>query len=364
MGKEELEALSAPAVKKMCNDAGVKGNLSKPDRIQELMRLWHEADGVEKALEQVAVDKRHEALSDMEVPALLKMCRKAGLDPCVKDVMVARIVRKEHEAGQFKRPSLEKQADPDVVKQSGDVIDDLLAKEAIRKKELELKKQLDEALTKRLTELKNLPVDKLKKLVEKNGLEAGKKEEMIVAILNVDRQKAAADARKQEFKAMSKEVLTNLATSKGLKKGSVDTMVNGLMDLEAKCQAELAAYEGKVDDVLSKKKAELEARSAWELKEMCASKGLKVGVGKEERVANLINEAREDNEVHEILEKMAREARKEALLALEKPALLKLCEENGVDPYVPKVMVELLMEHEIEAGEFKEPFTKKPRTAK
>merc|ERR1712187_747022 len=130
------------------------------------------------------------------------------------------------------------------------------------------------------------------------------------------------------------------------------------------CQAELLAYEAKVDDALTKKKGELEAKSAGELKELCASKGLKVGGGKEERVANLINAAREDTEVHETLDKLAREARKEALLTLDKPALLKLCEENGVDPYVPKVMVELLMEHEIEAGEFKEPFTKKPRTAK
>jgi len=300
----------------------------------------------------------------MEAPALLKMCKKARLDPCVKDVMVARIVRREHEAGQFKRPVLEKQADPDVVNQRGDVIDDLLAKEATRKKELELKKQRDEALAKRVTELKNLPIEKLKKLAEKNGLDAGKKEEMIVALVNLDKQKAAADARKQELKTMGKEALTNLATSKGLKKGSVETMVNSLMELEAKGQAEFAAYEVKVDEMLSKKKVELEAMSPGELKELCASKGLKPGVGKEERVTKLIEAAREDNEVHEILEKMAREARREALLALDKPALLELCEENGADPYVPEVMVELLMEHEIEAGEFKEPFTKKPRTAK
>merc|ERR1711972_555936 len=162
---------------------------------------------------------------------------------------VARIVRREHEAGQFKRPTLEKQVDPDVVNQKGDVIDDLLAKEATRKKDSELKKQRDEALIKRVTELKNLPVDKLKKLVEKNGLDAGKKEEMIVALVNLDKQKAAADARKQELKTMGKDALTNLATSKGLKKGSVETMVNSLMELEAKGQANFAAYEAKVNEM-------------------------------------------------------------------------------------------------------------------
>merc|ERR1712091_486057 len=100
-------------------------------------------------------------------------------------------------------------------------------------------------------------------------------------------------------------------------------MVNGLMEFEAKCRAELIAYDAKVDEALTKKKGELEAKSAGELKELCASKGLKVGGGKEERVSNLINAAREDSEVHETLEKMARDAGKEALLAFDKLALLK-----------------------------------------
>jgi len=301
----------------------------------------------------------------MDAPALLKMCKKAGLDPYVKDIMVARIIRKEHEAGRFARPLPEKQAELESSKSQGDVIDDFLAKEANRKKELELKKQQDEAMSKRIAELKNLPVEKLKKLVAKNGLDANcKKEQMMVALLNLDKQKAAADARRQELKSMGKEALIDLAASKGLKKGSVDTMVTGLMELEEKHRAELVAYEAKVDEALLKKKAEFEAKSSAELKELCASQGLKVGGGKEERVANLVDAAREDDEVHKTLAKMAREARKATLLAVEKPELLRLCEEYGVDPHVPEVMAELVLEHEIQMGEIKEPVAKKARASK
>jgi len=301
----------------------------------------------------------------METASLAKMCKRAGLDPYVKDVMVPRIIRKEIDAGHFARPLLEKQAEPDSSKQSRDMIDDLLAEDTRRKKELELKKQRDEVKSKRIAELKEMPIDKLKKLVEKNRLDAtGNKTELIVAIVKSDEQKAAIDARRQELKSMAKEALTGLAVSKGIKKGSVDTMVDGLLELEGKRRAELAAYEIKVDELLAKKKAELEAMSGATLKEMCESKGIKSS--KEERVTSLINAAREDVEIHKTLEKMARDARKDALTAMDKTVLLKLCEEYGADPHVPDVMVELLMEYEIESEELhaKEPVAKKSRVTK
>merc|ERR1712187_109581 len=114
----------------------------------------------------------------------------------------------------------------------------------------------------------------------------------------------------------------------------------------------------------AKKKTELEAMSADELKELCANKGLKLGTNKGERLTSLISALRDDDEVHETLEKMAREARKTALAAFEKPALLELCTELQVDPLVPQVMVELVFEHEIESGSTKQPAAKKARVAK
>merc|ERR1712232_819395 len=110
--KEEFEALSIPELKRACDDAGVKGASSKADRVQELMTSWHQAGGVEKALAKIAEDQRHKALSDMDGSALLKLCKKAQLDPYIKEVMIARIVRKEYERGRFVRPLPEEPEEP------------------------------------------------------------------------------------------------------------------------------------------------------------------------------------------------------------------------------------------------------------
>lgn len=364
--KEEFEALSIPELKKACDDAGVKGVSSKADRVQELMRSWHQAGGVEKDLAKIAEDQRHKALLDMDGSALLKLCKKAQIDPYIKEVMIARIVRKEHQHGRFARPSPNEPEEPaSNKKQGGSVVDQFLAQEAIRKEQMELNKQQEEAAAKRLKELAALPIDKLKKLAKKQSLDGdGLKNDIIKAILQQDEQKAKTDARRQQLTAMGKEALSDLAISKGLKKGSIDVMVNGIMELEEKRREELSAYECRVDDLMAKKNKELEAMSADELKELCANKGLKLGTSKEGRVTSLISAMRDDDEVHETLEKMAREARKTALAAFEKPALLQLCTELNIDPLVPQVMAELVFEHEIESGSIEQPAAKRARVAK
>merc|ERR1712232_111716 len=232
--KEEFEGLSVPELKKACDDAGVKGFSSKADRVQELVKSWHQAGGVEKALQKIAEDHRHKALSDMDGAALLKLCKKAHIDPYVKEVMIARIVRKEHELGRFAKPLPE---EPEVPvankKQGGSMVDQILAQEATHKEQMELNKQREEAAAKRIKELAGLPVDKLQKLAKKNGLVgSGLKNEIIKEIVHHDEQKAMADARRQELSAMGKEALSDLAISKGLKKGSIDAMASGIMDRE------------------------------------------------------------------------------------------------------------------------------------
>merc|ERR1712113_632083 len=136
------------------------------------------------------------------------------------------------------------------------------------------------------------------------------------------------------------------------------------MELEEKRRAELSAYESKLDGLMAKKKTEIEAMSAEELKELCANKGLKPGTSRSERVTSLISAMREDDEAHATLEKMAREERKTALAAFEKAALLELCAELDVDPLVPQVMAELVFEHEVESGSIDQPMSKKARVAK
>merc|ERR1712070_179233 len=48
--KQELEALSPTELGRLCNDAGLKGLKSKPERVQRLLVHWQENEGVDRAL--------------------------------------------------------------------------------------------------------------------------------------------------------------------------------------------------------------------------------------------------------------------------------------------------------------------------
>merc|ERR1711920_34451 len=47
--KEELESLSVPELKELCVAAGTKGQLSKPARVELLMKQWQEAEEAKEA---------------------------------------------------------------------------------------------------------------------------------------------------------------------------------------------------------------------------------------------------------------------------------------------------------------------------
>merc|ERR1719253_1504376 len=103
--------------------------------------------------------------------------------------MVERLLKHEVEAGRFVRPAAnekeEKEQAPAATKK-GDLVDTLLASEANRKKELELKKQQEEAAANKRKELKAMSVDDLKKALSKRRLEPmGKKEDMVEAIFQM-----------------------------------------------------------------------------------------------------------------------------------------------------------------------------------
>merc|ERR1711879_431599 len=103
-----------------------------------------------------------------------------------------------------------------------------------------------------------------------------------------------------------------------------------------------------------KKKAELEEKTAADLKDLCASKGLKLGAGKQDRVATLLEDAKASGEVDTIIGSKLKEARRVELLALDKEAVVKLCEASGADPTVKEVMVERLLAHEDDFGRSEE----------
>merc|ERR1719191_1230619 len=127
-------------------------------------------------------------------------------------------------------------------------------------------------------------------------------------------------------------------------------MINALFEHEKKAREELQAHLTMAAEVEAKKKEELQAHSATELKGMCAAKGLKLGVAKDDRIATLIEAARADGEVDKLVLGAVREARKEELLGMDKAALKVLCDQAGVDAMVKDVIVERLLTYESEHG--------------
>eukprot|EP00930_Biecheleria_cincta_P086137 TRINITY_DN754_c1_g1_i2.p1 TRINITY_DN754_c1_g1~~TRINITY_DN754_c1_g1_i2.p1 ORF type:complete len:499 (-),score=210.92 TRINITY_DN754_c1_g1_i2:174-1670(-) len=367
--KEELEAMPASDLKDLCSAKGITGVLTKAVRIEKLLQLWQQDDGVNQGLAQMALEKRQAKLAAKDKAALLKLCDKVGVEAFVKEVMVERLLKHEVEAGRFLRPAAEQEANVEApaATKKGDVVEALLASEANRKKELELKKQQEEAAANRKKELKAMSVEELKKKLTKHKLEpVGKKDDMVEALFHLGVQEEKIMARKAELKAMNKDELKKVLSSKGLDTtGGKDAQVEAVMTHEAKAREELKAYGTKVEQVLVKKREELEAHTAGELKDMCANKGLKVGVGKEDRIERLLEEAKRDGEVDKVLANQARSNRREELLAMESADLKKLCDQASVDALVKEVMVERLLTHEAENGEHVvEPAAKKARSRK
>merc|ERR1719498_1873762 len=84
---------------------------------------------------------------------------------------------------------------------------------------------------------------------------------------------------------------------------------------------------------------------------MCVAKGLPVGGDKEERIERIVEEQKKDGELDKVVSLNIRSARKDQLMTMDKPTLLKLCEKTGVNPVVKDIMVERLMMHESEADD-------------
>merc|ERR1712072_7451 len=101
--------------------------------------------------------------------------------------------------------------------QRGDMVEALLANEAQRKKEKELRSKQEDVLAQKRKELKSLSVDDLKKRLAKKKLEAsGKREDMIEALFVAVVQEDAANERKAELKSKSQQELKELLSRHGL----------------------------------------------------------------------------------------------------------------------------------------------------
>lgn len=368
--KQELESLPAPELSKLCDKMGIKGLRSKEERVQRLLVQWQESDGVDKALAKIAEDERKQELAAMDTAKLEKLCGKMRLDPYVKEIMVERISKKENDFGCYSRPKPVQDDEAPVEDKKGDMVEALLASEAQRKKEKNLRNQQEEALAQKRKELKSLSVEDLKKRLAKKKLEAnGKKEEMVETLFLAVVQEDAANARKDELKSKSLQELKELLSRHGLELGSKEQMVTTLLSHEAKCREELKAFDGKVNEAADQMMKELEGKTNAALKEMCAAKGLALGGDKEERIERLVDEQKKEGAFDKIVSMSLRNKRKEELMSMEKPAVVKLCEKTGADPLVKDIMVERIMMHESEgetviAMTDAEPAAKRARVSK
>jgi hypothetical protein len=369
--KNKLEAQSLPDLKDLCTAKGITSNLTKPQRVELLLKLWQEEDGINKALNKIAREARENEFQAMDKATLQKFCGEAGVDAYVKEVIVERLLRCEVATGRFARPTLvalEEEIEVTPKNESVDLVDALLATEAARKKEMELKKQQQEAEGNKRNELKGMNVDALKKLlVGKGRTVEGKKDELVETAFDLYLQEEAMAAKKNKLRALPIESLNKLVLSRGLELGKKDDMVESLLALEAQTRESAAAYATKFQEVLMKVKEDMESKSPSELKELCTSKGLKAGNAAVERVERLVEAAKECGEVDKMVVSQNRDARRQELIAMDYDSLLKLCSATATDPLLKEVMVERLMAHESEFGRIKlddEPKFKKARVSR
>merc|ERR1719221_2345096 len=104
--KNELEAMPIAELKQLSVTVGIKGNVTKQARVEQIMKSWLDDDGVNKALAKIAADERREELTAMDKSALRCLCENATVDPYVKQIMVERLVWHEDALGKLARPSI------------------------------------------------------------------------------------------------------------------------------------------------------------------------------------------------------------------------------------------------------------------
>lgn len=328
--KKGLEAKSNPEVKELCATKGLKVGGDKNERIRRLLEFSKESGEIEKIMAQKARNARREVLSAMEKSALVKHCEKAKIDPLVHEFMVERLFSHEVATGSIRVQTME---------EGGEKVD---------KAKLE----------KKMSKFKAMDVGELKKLAEDNGIEAGKKDVMIQALLAHAATTEAVAERKKELKALGKDGLRELVASSCLPTGNTQMMIESLLERDAKLRESAQKQKALEKEVETKKMEELSSKSATELKELCNEKGLKSGGGKNERVERLLTAAREAGEIDEVLVGMVRADRREELRKLDKVSLKMFCDKAGIDTILKEVLVERVV-----ACEFDVPPAKKPRAA-
>jgi len=286
--------MMAPELKDLCSSQGITGILSKSERVETLLHKWQAEDGVPKALTQLAREKREAELVAMDKVQLQKIQTKVGVDLFIKEIRVDRLLKVEMEAGRFKAPTLEEGEKVEKPAAKGlDMVAALLAEEVNKKNQSELQKQQEEAAAAKVKELSAMSVEQLRKALKRRKAEAeGNRQELIKTLYQHGLEEEKFETRKAELKEMGKNQLKKLVLSKGLAVGGLEATVQLILDHETQLRNKMKAHAAKADVFVAKKKEEMESLSAAQLKDMCTSKVLAAGVGKQDRVERLADEAR------------------------------------------------------------------------
>merc|ERR1712048_235268 len=103
--REELDSKTATELKELCSAKGLAVGGGKEDKIARLLEQTRADGEVDAAISALMFGQRKDELRSMERQDLLTLCAKAGADPCVKEVMIERIMSFEDENGIVEPPT-------------------------------------------------------------------------------------------------------------------------------------------------------------------------------------------------------------------------------------------------------------------
>lgn len=102
---DELQTKSNPDLKELCSEKGLAVGGGKDERIARLVEDFAKAGGeVDAAVTEMIRDQRKQMLLRMDKALLASLCERAGGDPCVKKVMIERVLSHEEEVGPAEQP--------------------------------------------------------------------------------------------------------------------------------------------------------------------------------------------------------------------------------------------------------------------
>merc|ERR1712048_784643 len=103
--KGQLDGKTATELKDLCSAKSLAVGGGKEDKIARLLEQARADGEVDDAVSALMFCQRKDELCGMEKQDLLTLCGKVGADPCVKEVMIERLMSFEDENGVVEPPA-------------------------------------------------------------------------------------------------------------------------------------------------------------------------------------------------------------------------------------------------------------------